>query len=88
MQEFTKRPKNNAEGQLYDILDADGCQLLHKGYPDFLCVKDNKIMCVEVKPSNQRLKRHQREVAKILTSCGIPYYKWTPQDGFTKINFD
>jgi len=52
-----------------------GCQLLRKGWPDFLVIKPNgKIFCVEVKKSFGHLKEHQEKVIVILKDFGIPCY--------------
>lgn len=82
----TMKPKNPTEAQLYDALEADGWTIAKSGYPDFFCVKDGMIMCVEVKPkSTHGLKTNQRKIMEYLSNCGVPCFKWTPDGGFEEI---
>lgn len=82
----TFRPHNEAEGMLYDKLIAEGWAVTKSGYPDFFCVKDNKLMLIEVKPkSTHRLKTNQKRILELLSTYGIPCYKWTPDGDFEEI---
>ena len=85
----TKKPKNIAEGQCYDLLESKGWTPTKKGWPDFFCVKDDKICIIEVKPtSSQKLKKSQRLVMRLLSKYGVPCYKWTPDGGFELMHPD
>lgn len=80
------KPQNPAEAQLYDYISGKGWTVVRKGYPDFFCVKDNKIMCVEVKPrAADPLKTNQLKILQLLAAYGVPCYKWSPDGGFEKI---
>lgn len=82
----TMKPKNPTEAQLYDVLESEGWTVAKSGYPDFFCVRDGKIMCVEVKPkSTHGLKTNQRMIMEYLSSYGVPCFKWTPDGGFEEI---
>ena len=82
----TMKPKNTAEGQLYDFISGKGWTVVRSGYPDFFCVKDNKIICVEVKPrATDPLKTNQLKVMQMLAAYGVPCYKWSPDGGFEKV---
>lgn len=41
-----------------------------KGYPDLICLKDDKVSFYEVKTNNSKPKPHQEEVIKVLRSKG------------------
>lgn len=82
----TMKPKNKSEAQCYDKLHGDGWTLVKSGWPDFFCVKDGKIMCVEVKPKKTHsLKTNQKGIMELLASYGVPCFKWTPDGGFEQI---
>lgn len=49
--------------QIMDLLISFG-----KGYPDLICLKDNKISFYEVKTNISEIKEHQKNVIKILQS--------------------
>lgn len=79
--------KNKDERECYERLVNDGWKVLRKGYPDFICVKGDRVMAVEVKPKRfHRLKRFQYMVMEILSSKGISCWKYTPDGGFEIIN--
>jgi len=48
-----------------------------------------KIRVVEVKPHRgRRLKREQYAILSILSSYGVPCYRWSPDGGYEKIEPD
>lgn len=83
----SKKPKNNAEGQLYEIMTARGWTVTKRGWPDFFCVKGNKVCAIEVKPHKHHpLRRNQLAVMGALSAYGISCYKWSPDGGFETIH--
>lgn len=82
----TMRPSNKTEAILYDKLIADGWAVTKSGYPDFFCVKDEKVVLIEVKPkSTHGLKTNQQRILELLSTYSVPCYKWTPDGKFEKI---
>ncbi|MCX6748223.1 MAG: VRR-NUC domain-containing protein [Candidatus Pacearchaeota archaeon] len=59
LQEYPKKEK------LMKLLITFG-----KGYPDLICLKDNKISFYEVKTNSSELKEHQKQVIDVLQSEG------------------
>ena len=73
------RPRNLSEAALYDLMVKGGWRVTKRGWPDFLCTKDDRIVVIEVKPKRgYRLKGHQRHVMNLLAKLGAECYKWTP----------
>ena len=72
-----------AETQFTDWASSQGWMSLHRGWPDYLCIKpDGSVIVVEVKgKDNERLSRHQEDVMTILADLGMPTFKWTPDSG-------
>lgn len=66
---------NAAERVVADSLEAEGWELLHRGWPDFLAVRGDKVRFIEVKrafqPDPDNLSMYQRRVAAILAKLGI-----------------
>ena len=68
---------NPREQAVIDRLQADGFEVLNKGWPDLLAVKDYEVVAVEVKRKQKRktkkmgLSAHQRRVIEILRGAGI-----------------
>ena len=74
-----RRPKNEAEGQLYDELTNRGWTVSKRGWPDFMCYKDDQVICVEVKRKEyHNLRKDQFRVMRVLASYGIPCFIWSP----------
>jgi len=72
--------KNKAERECYESLRSDGWFVLKKGWPDFCCIKDGKLIVVEVKAKRgHRLKKCQYLVMDALTKQGVECYYWTPE---------
>ena len=80
------KPLENAEAKLREQLERKGWKVLHKGWPDFVCVKDDNMMFIEVKSyKGQMLKREQHLILTSLAKLGLNCYKWTPDVGFQRI---
>lgn len=68
-----------SEQQLADKMMAEGWEVYRKGYPDFLCRKDDTIIAIEVKPNtNINLEPHQITMMGLLKSLGVECYRWSP----------
>ena len=80
------RPKNEAEGELYDKMKAAGWACTKRGWPDFFCINEQGDVCiVEVKPrASDRLKREQSIIMKALRQKGINVLRWSPDGGFSR----
>ena len=61
---------------------AQATEIHHKGWPDFLCVKDGLVFAVEVKSGNASLSPEQREVAAILSGLGVKVFIWSPESPY------
>lgn len=76
---------NQAEATFRINAEASGWKVLHRGWPDFFCKKDGRIVLVEVKPrATSPLKREQARVMSALAAFGIPCFKWSPKGGFVR----
>lgn len=77
-----RRPKNPIEAKCYDELHAKGYTLVTKrGMPDFLAIKDNKLILVECKKDGQKLSNAQFLLFKYLSKYNILCYYYTPSKG-------
>ena len=65
---------------------SKGWRVLTKGWPDFLLIKNGRLMAVEAKAKGDKLRPHQKEVLLALESAGIPTYVRYEQKG--KVNWD
>ncbi len=82
-------PKNVAECKCWEQLEAKGWQVSKRGWPDFFCWKEGEIALIEIKPHRGRkLKASQHRVMSELAKRGIPCYRWTPDNGFDKLQCD
>lgn len=82
-----RKPKNEAEAACFDALSKEGWTLTKRGWPDFFCIRDGEICCVEVKPHKWHgLKRNQKTVMERLAAFGIKCFKWTPDGGLEPVN--
>jgi Holliday junction resolvase len=82
----TKRPANTHEAELYDLMTEHGWEVTKRGWPDFLCLKGGKLVCIEVKPKRgYKLKSWQRRVMLELVKHGIRAYRWSPDGGFEPV---
>lgn len=83
-----RRPKNRAEGIFFDRAVEKGLVASKRGWPDFVVWDQggNLVGIVEVKPHRgRRLKREQVAVMRALASLGVPCYRWSPSEGYTRI---
>jgi len=82
-----RKPKNLAEGLLWEDLVKRGWRVTKRGWPDFFAMKDGEIALIEVKHhKGHPLKGEQALIMQELTKRDIPCYLWTPEDGFTKFS--
>ena len=57
-----------------------------RGWPDFFCIKGNRVCAVEVKPrSTIPLKQNQLVIMGELSAKGIPCFLWPPDGGFEEV---
>lgn len=81
-----KAPKNEAEARLYELMRSEGWEVTKRGWPDFACFKDGKVILVEVKPKrSHRLKFWQHRLLTELVKKGVECYRWNPSEGFVPI---
>lgn len=72
------KPKNRRERKVAEEYERDGWEVLHKGWPDFLMVRNGEIRLIEVKRKQGRetkkmgLSAHQRKVKEVLEKI-LPY---------------
>lgn len=79
-------PRNKSEAQLYTQLTGQGWDMTKQGWPDFACIKDGRLLLVEVKPSrSRRLKGRQQQLMELFASHGIDCFKWSPDGNFERI---
>ena len=78
---------NVPEMSLERLMEATGWEATKRGWPDFICFKGDKIVCVEVKRKpSVKLKASQRKIMEILIAAGIPCFRWDPRSGFTDLD--
>lgn len=66
-----------AEELFKEDMFLEGWEVTKKGWPDYICWKDGKIILVEVKRSKtDYLSKEQVFVLQFLASYGIPCYRW------------
>jgi hypothetical protein len=78
---------NNAEAVFRRKAIASGWEVLKSGWPDFLIIKDNKVVFVEVKSEWDVLKPNQILMLNILAGLGMKCYTWRPDKGFKLFKF-
>jgi hypothetical protein len=64
---------NNAEEAFRRQAVDSGWTVSKRGWPDFICERDGKIVIVEI-------KAHRRRILK-----RVPCYRWSPDGGFERI---
>ena len=80
------KPLKSAEEQLKILMEAEGWDVIHKGWPDFACIRDGEMMFIEVKGyKGEMLKKHQHHLMTNLAKIGLNCYKWTPNGGFEQM---
>jgi hypothetical protein len=68
---------NSTERSFAKLAIENGWEITKRGWPDFFCVKDGEIICVEVKPISKDtgnlvpIKESQAAVMNALTDAGI-----------------
>ena len=76
------RPRNKAERAFFDHMVRSGWEVTKRGWPDYCCYKDGKVICVEVKARNKnKLVGEQARCMATLIKHGIPCYRWSFEDG-------
>lgn len=82
-----KRPGNKSEAAFFDFAESQDWVITKKGWPDFFCFKpDGSVLLVEIKGARSRhLKAWQWKVMEALSKAGIACYKWTLNEGFTRV---
>lgn len=82
-------PNEETEQDFAASLKAAGWTVTKRGWPDFICFKNGKMVMVEVKTlATVGLDWEQKRVLCALASCGIPCYLWSPQGGFQRVGAD
>ena len=72
---------NKVEEQLQTQLQEEGWEVLHTGWPDFLCIRGTQTIFVEAKSINGNLTKEQYRVLNHLRSLGLKCFKWRPLEG-------
>lgn len=73
--------------ETFACLMRDACwSVWHRGLPDFICERNNRVIAVEVKSfPGQKLSQEQVTVLHILADRGLECYRWDPQTHFQTI---
>jgi len=83
---FTNRLKNPAERQLFEKLTEEGWYVTKRGWPDFVCFKEDDLILIEVKPRrSHHLKKEQYRLMVALVKLGIRCFRWSPDGGFEPV---
>jgi hypothetical protein len=82
------KPRNKVQGAFWDKMTEDGWELTKKAWPDFLCMKDGKVILVTVKGSRGRkIKAMQRAAMLFFAKHGIDCFN-VNQNVFEKITYN
>ena len=75
--------KNESETAAAKIFQRRGITVVRRGYPDFTVVRAGEIIgFIEVKPHHGKdLHKDQETFARFCVARGIPFMRWTPEDG-------
>ncbi len=77
---------NKTETELKELMEGGGWAVTKRGWPDFACYKDGKLVCVEVKRKRgYRLKKEQLKLMLELVKHGVKCYRWAPDGGFEPV---
>lgn len=60
-----------SEASVCEALKSDGVKVIKGGWPDFLCDKNGKMFCVEVKTYQDKPTRLQLDIINVLKKHGI-----------------
>jgi hypothetical protein len=64
-----------ADKAVANAFRAKGWIVLDRGWPDLLVYQDNRVMAVELKRGQDRLRPEQREMSDVFChKLGVPYY--------------
>jgi len=75
-----------AEQQLKEQLENEGWEVVHRGWPDFACVRNGQMIFVEVKGYHgEMLRKQQHFILTNMAKLGLDCFKWTPDIGFERI---
>ncbi|KKN07841.1 hypothetical protein LCGC14_1062940 [marine sediment metagenome] len=67
------------EQQFADKMVAEGWEVYHTGFPDFLCRKDGEVILVEVKRSSkEKLQDNQHLILNALNDSSPTAFVWSP----------
>ena len=77
----SRKPKNPAEAEFFDIAAAAGWHLATRGWPDFFLQRGDDIIAVEVDPPGRKMRPEKARLQAILRAFGIPVVQWTPDGG-------
>lgn len=82
----SRRPKNQAQAQFFDLALAHGFEITQRGWPTFFVEKDGKPVAVEVVSSaGRKLREDKRRVVAALQAKGIDCFIWSPNGGFQSL---
>jgi hypothetical protein len=89
-QDGSFNPENNniSEAAFTKWATSLDWSVMKRGFPDYICWKNNEIIFVEVKPNDGYLSLYQQIVMHLLTSLGLQCFKWTPNQGLQKFEYD
>lgn len=79
---------NPSEKEFMELaLNRTDITIYHRGYPDFMIMRDSKIIgFVEVKPNKKsRLRPGQEFFKEFCDRNNIPFFQWSPADKFPEI---
>jgi hypothetical protein len=82
-----RRPRGNpAEAAFFEELTADGWEVFKRGWPDFICVRNGKVLLVEVKPTPVEGLRHDQVfILQLLADAGLNVAVWNPKTGYRRV---
>jgi hypothetical protein len=82
----SRRPKNLAQAQFFDLAMKNGFTLTSRGWPTFFVQKAGRTVAVEVVSSKGRkLREDKKLVVAALQAAGIECFLWSPEEGFTSL---
>jgi hypothetical protein len=61
---------NSLELAVQRVFENHGWEVFRRGWPDLLCVKDEKVQGIEVKSVNDRVRPEQERIHNILRANG------------------
>lgn len=60
-----------AEQYIADLLERNGFDYVHSGWPDFIAVKDGKVQVIEVKTGQDEVRPNQAKCHAMLEQAGL-----------------